>query len=700
MRGGQSNVNDLEYEVIHKLKGHHPVEKIGLFLNRSVPAVRAQLKNPLPPSERPTSGKQRGKAPVISDAFKNDVILPLLQESNWRIPATGVHEALEYEHDINWQLKTTERCVRELRIAHGREKEPKKRTKKKHKKAWINDEEHQLIIQLGKHLQPSAIANLMNRSFSTIKSHLADWELPSIKAQRRNKGGRTTDILAGEPKAIIEAALKQSDWTMTGKELHQLLVPKFPHLGKALRTVQRYAEYLRLRDGPEKQIYPELKKKPGEFVQADFTLIKSVVLFIAGIAISLRLLNIVLPYSKHLYSEVVLGGESFQALNNGLANAFAQFNGVPENLITDSLSAGYKNLSKQDQLDWTERFKQLCRHFGIKAQRHNLGCPHEKGCVESINRHFEEALITALMRRKSTNFATKEELQEFIHQVVQQYNTRNQPKIRIEQQYLQDFPTQPFKPYKTDKIWVSKRGGFTRDHVYYSVPSRFSDKTWDARIYSDRIELYHGNNMMFELPRHIGQKGTRTAVINYAHMLDHYRQRPGSFKDFVHLDDFFPREEYQLIYQRTLEDRPAVAACRYVIGLLTIAHEKNCEQELATAIKGYLDDEQLPSLYTVQRQFGYQAQSKHETDLKTARQTPKMKTSLIRVPSQKLHFPAIEQRLKWYNMTNSTSLLLHDYSTLLSPLPNTSPPETQRFFNQSPFWMTDAKTTFTNKLNG
>ena len=119
-------------------------------------------------------------------------------------------------------------CVNSA-LAMGREKIKKKPTKQKSGKAWVNDEEHLLIIQLGKHLQPSAIAKLLGRSFFTIKSHLKDWELPSIKAQRRNKGGRTTDILAGEPKAIIEAKLKQSNWTITGAELHELLVLKFPH---------------------------------------------------------------------------------------------------------------------------------------------------------------------------------------------------------------------------------------------------------------------------------------------------------------------------------------------------------------------------------------------------------------------------------------------------------------------------------------
>ena len=108
---------------------------------------------------------------------------------------------------------------------------------------------------------------------------------------------------------------------------------------------------------------------------------------------------------------------------------------------------------------------------------------------------------------------------------------------------------------KFDQVWVSKRGGFTRDHTYYSVPSRLANKKLKAHIYPDRIDLFHGGEVMFSVARVIGQKGIRTAVINYAHLLDHYRHRPGSFQDFVHLDDFFPREEFQLIYERALEDR-------------------------------------------------------------------------------------------------------------------------------------------------
>ena len=165
---------------------------------------------------------------------------------------------------------------------------------------------------------------------------------------------------------------------------------------------------------------------------------------IAGVFISFRLLNIVLPYSNYLHSEVVFGGESFQALENGLTTAFQNFGGVPTTLVTDSLSAAYKNRSKQDKLDCTERFSQFCQHHQINMHRHNLHCPHEKGCVESTNHHIENFLINALMIRKSNNFATPSEFQAFVQQTVDQYNVRHQDKFKEEQQTLQPQPTQPY----------------------------------------------------------------------------------------------------------------------------------------------------------------------------------------------------------------------------------------------------------------
>ncbi|MEX3683278.1 hypothetical protein AB3X89_40530, partial [Paraburkholderia sp. BR14320] len=48
-----------------------------------------------------------------------------------------------------------------------------------------------------------------------------------------------------------------------------------------------------------------------------------------------------------VYACVVEGGESFEALANGLQNALWQAGGCPREHRTDSLSAAFKNLSEK-----------------------------------------------------------------------------------------------------------------------------------------------------------------------------------------------------------------------------------------------------------------------------------------------------------------------------------------------------------------
>ena len=663
MKQGKKNTNDFEYRVMHKLKGQFSAVKIAQFLDFDAGTVRNQLANEQPPSERDTEGKKPGQTPVISDAMKYNIILPLLEETNWKIQAITVHKILSVDHGIDWSIKTTERCVSALRIETGREKAKKSQSKKKTGRGVIGDDEQSVIKRLAKHFDAKSIAKLMDRSVGVVRTHIKDPQLPSVRRKNMVFRGRQTDILAGKPKAIIEAELKKSNWTVTGVQLHQMLVAQFPQLKKAKRSVQRYAKIVRMEQGPEKQIYTEQKKIPGEKLEADFKHFAAGIVTITGTPFAFCLLNIALSYSSRVYSKVVHGGESFQALNEGMLEAVQDFKGVPYQLTTDSLSAAYKNLSKQAKLDFTERFKQLCDYLGIDATRHNPNCPHEKGCVESINRHFADYLINAIFARRSNDFNSVEAFIEFVQQTSKQYNARNQDKFMEEQSVMQSLPTKPFDPYQTRRVWVSKYSGFTREHTFYSVPTPLSNNHFDARFYQARIDLYYQGKKMYTVPRRVGQPGKRTAVIHYAHMLDHFRKRPGSFKDFKHLDDFFPAEEYQLIYERSREERSAAAACRYVIGLLTIAHEKNCEQQLAKTIKGFLDQEQLPQLSAVQSQFGYQPKTSYETDALT-NPTPLILEPLL--VNNQVIFPGIKDRLTQHHLTILTLALNLEHTLMLT----------------------------------
>jgi hypothetical protein len=70
-----------------------------------------------------------------------------------------------------------------------------------------------------------------------------------------------------------------------------------------------------------------------------------------------------LAFSGFAHAHVVLGGESFVALAEGLQNALWALGGVPEQHRSDSLSAAFCNLDRGAQEDLTRRYEGLCTHY-------------------------------------------------------------------------------------------------------------------------------------------------------------------------------------------------------------------------------------------------------------------------------------------------------------------------------------------------
>ena len=51
-----------------------------------------------------------------------------------------------------------------------------------------------------------------------------------------------------------------------------------------------------------------------------------------------------------------------------------------------------------------------------------------------------------------------------------------------------------------------------------------------------------------------------------------------------------------MTFERLREQLPERAACKTMVELLSLAHERNCEAQLAQALQQCLDDGQLPDL--------------------------------------------------------------------------------------------------------
>jgi hypothetical protein len=66
--------------------------------------------------------------------------------------------------------------------------------------------------------------------------------------------------------------------------------------------------------------------------------------------------------------------------------------------------------------------------------------------------------------------------------------------------------------------------------------------------------------------------------------------------NLVYREQLFPRRVYSLAFDALLAGIGERPACRAMVGLLALAHERACEAELGAVLQATLDDGVLPDL--------------------------------------------------------------------------------------------------------
>ena len=228
-----------------------------------------------------------------------------------------------------------------------------------------------------------------------------DVTLPSQRPRRYWRSRR--DPFAGVWETEVVPLLKNAPQLMAITILRKLQedhLEDFPD--GVIRTLQRRIRHWRALQGPPKEVFFPQEHAPGERGLSDFTDMGELNVVIAGVAFAHRLYHFVFAFSRWEYAEVIDGGESFEALSQGLQNALWQAGGAPREHRTDSLSAAFKNL--KDEEDFTARYTALLDHYGMAGTRNNRGQSHENGSVESSHRYLKQAVDQALLLRGHRDF--------------------------------------------------------------------------------------------------------------------------------------------------------------------------------------------------------------------------------------------------------------------------------------------------------
>jgi transposase InsO family protein len=369
-----------------------------------------------------------------------------------------------------------------------------------------------------------------------------------------------------------------------------------------LRTLQRRVRTWSASYGKEREVYFAQAHPPGRLGLSDFTHAAVLQVTIAGATLLHLLYQFALAYSGWRYVEVVLGGESFMALSSGLQNAAWMMGGVPEEHRTDSLAAAFNNKAEQELL--TRRYDALCKHYGMRPSRNNLGVSHENGSIESRQGTLKRTMEQALLLRGHRDFADLDDYRLFVAEVFGRLNGRVARKFNEERAMLMALPARRSSDYEEVDARVTKYCTMTVKKVLYTAPSRLVGHRLKVRVFAERLECWLGNVCVLELRR--GQPDPvsgRGKVVDYRHLLPALKRKPGALARSVLRDALFPRTEYRQMWAQLKDCLPEAQACRLMVGLLDLAGNGGCEAALAQRLAVLLAAGETPDLEELQQEM-------------------------------------------------------------------------------------------------
>lgn len=348
------------------------------------------------------------------------------------------------------------------------------------------------------------------------------------------------------------------------EELQRRYDDQYPD--KLLRTLQRRVKQWKVTSGPEKEVIFRQNHPPGREGISDFTHADALGITIRGEALPHLLYHYRLSYSGVEFVQVVLGGESFTALAEGLQNAFWYTGGIPETHRTDSLSAAYKNFSDKSKEEFTEAYVELCNHYGVEPTRNNKGIAHENGSIESPNRHLKNRLEQALMLRENRDFDSLDDYKSFVREINTRYNKRVEKFFAEERSFLKPLPERKACDYTEERVRVTSSSTIAIKRVTYSVPSRLIGIMIKVHLYDDRLECYVGGDHLATIQRL--RKHKKCHYIDYRHVIGTLVQKPQAFRNYIYREHMFPTFAFRQTWERLDAELEKRKACQEYVKIL------------------------------------------------------------------------------------------------------------------------------------
>jgi hypothetical protein len=392
---------------------------------------------------------------------------------------------------------------------------------------------------------------------------------------------RTREDAFEEVWPTIEPAIEEHEW-FEATEVLRYLQQQYPgrfHDGQ-VRTLQRRMREFRATKGKAKEVmFPQIHF-PGRMSESDFTSMNDLGVLIGGELFMHLLYHFVLTYSN-CESVTIVMSESLESLAKGLQNALFEIGGVPEIHQIDRMGAAVLKPVQGEEFTW--RYQALLDHLGMKGQKIQTGKANENGDVEQSHHRFKNAVRHALVFRGSKEFASREEYESFLRDMVKKRNHGRAEKFLEEAATLRPLPATRYLEHRTLDLRIGPSSSIIISENTYSVDSRLKGHVVEARVHAEHIEVWLGNKKVDEFPRLRGKKKHK---IQYRHIIASLVRKPGAFENYRYRDDLFPTSHFRIAYDSLRQTRGKGASGEYlkILELAATVNESFVDEALRKLI--------------------------------------------------------------------------------------------------------------------
>lgn len=301
-------------------------------------------------------------------------------------------------------------------------------------------------------------------------------------------------------KPYIKAWLQEHDFT--AQQIFQKLQAQGVEVGYTI-----VGEYVRAVRPRPVQAFLTLHFYPGECMQVDWGSWGLVT--IGSTRRRLSFFVAVLCYSRLMYLEFTLG-QSQEHFLGCHQRAFAFFKGVPESVMVDNCKTAVLSHPLGQPAQLNPRYLDFANHYGFKVRACGVRKGNEKGRVENGVKYIKENFLRGLELPPwpALNPAARHWL-ETIASVRIHRETHKTPLelFAVEECKLKPVSVLPYDTALVRPLRVNSRFRVVWETNRYSVPAHWAGTLLTARIYADRLALYHENQPVAEHVRSYDRHG-------------------------------------------------------------------------------------------------------------------------------------------------------------------------------------------------